>query len=102
MLRMHVAPQAGIDRRRDRTAGRSPGGGGRESGRARPESLDAGGIDGRASGIVAATAPSPHGSLLTLVTAVAVAHCIVDGTLSSWLEPFLPSRFEGVPSSPAA
>ena len=51
---------------------------------------------------MAATAPSPHGSLLTLVTAVAVAHCIVDGTLSSWLEPFLPSRFEGVPSSPAA
>jgi len=55
-----------------------------------------------APGIVAATGHYRHGILLTPVTATEVARYILEGTLSSWLEPFLPSRFDEDPSSRAA
>ncbi len=48
-----------------------------------------------APGIVMATGHYRHGILLTPVTAEEIARCILDDTVSPWLEPFLPTRFDG-------
>jgi glycine oxidase len=47
-----------------------------------------------APGVVAATGHFRHGILLTPVTAQEVARYVLDGEVSEWIEPFLPSRFE--------
>jgi len=47
-----------------------------------------------APGIVAATGHFRHGILLTPVTAQEVARYVLEGTVSEWIEPFLPTRFD--------
>jgi glycine oxidase len=47
-----------------------------------------------APGIVVATGHFRHGILLTPVTAQEVARYVLDGTVSEWIEPFLPTRFD--------
>jgi glycine oxidase len=45
-------------------------------------------------GIVAATGHYRHGVLLTPVTAQEVARYVIDGTVSDWMDPFRPTRFD--------
>lgn len=69
----------------------------------RPGSRDNAPILGpaRAPGLIYATGHYRHGILLTPITAQEVAHLVLTGTVSKWLEPFLPSRFADVsPASP--
>jgi glycine oxidase len=66
----------------------------------RPASRDNAPLLGPASdpGVVVATGHYRHGILLTPVTAQEVARYLLDGTVSKWMEPFLPSRFDRVPA----
>jgi glycine oxidase len=67
----------------------------------RPASRDHAPLLGPAApGVVAATGHYRHGILLTPVTAQEVARYVIDGDVSEWIEPFLPSRFESTPVSP--
>jgi glycine oxidase len=51
-------------------------------------------------GVLYATGHYRHGILLTPVTAQEIANLVHTGTISEWLEPFLPSRFtDTVPTS---
>jgi glycine oxidase len=53
-----------------------------------------------APGVLYATGHHRHGILLTPVTAQEIANLVHTGTISEWLEPFLPSRFtDTVPTS---
>ena len=49
-----------------------------------------------APGIVAATGHYRHGILLTPVTAEEIARYVMTGTVSDWIEPFQPARFDAV------
>lgn len=53
-----------------------------------------------APGVLYATGHYRHGILLTPVTAQEIAKLIRTGTVSEWLEPFLPTRFAN--ATPAA
>lgn len=61
----------------------------------RPGSRDNAPILGPAGvpGTIYATGHYRHGILLTPVTAQEIAHLVQTGTVSEWLEPFLPARF---------
>jgi glycine oxidase len=61
----------------------------------RPASRDNAPILGPSSapGVVMAAGHYRHGILLTPVTAEELARTILDGSVSRWLEPFLPDRF---------
>jgi|APHM01.1.fsa_nt_gi glycine oxidase (EC 1.4.3.19) len=54
-----------------------------------------------APGVVAATGHYRHGILLTPVTAQEIARYVRTGTLSDWIEPFQPARFDTVSSDVA-
>ena len=63
----------------------------------RPASRDNAPVLGPAApGVVAATGHYRHGVLLTPITAQEVARYIRTGTLSDWIEPFQPARFDTV------
>jgi len=49
-------------------------------------------------GVVAATGHYRHGILLTPMTAQKTARYVRTGTLSDWIEPFQPARFDTVSS----
>jgi glycine oxidase len=53
-----------------------------------------------APGVTYATGHYRHGILLTPVTAQEIATYVQTGTVSEWMEPFLPSRFADAPLSP--
>lgn len=63
----------------------------------RPASRDNAPVLGPAvPGVVAATGHYRHGILLTPVTAQEIARYVRTGTLSDWIEPFQPARFDTV------
>jgi glycine oxidase ThiO len=63
----------------------------------RPASRDNAPVLGPAApGVVAATGHYRHGILLTPVTAQEIARYVRTGTLSDWIEPFQPARFDTV------
>ncbi len=65
----------------------------------RPASRDNAPVLGPAApGVVAATGHYRHGVLLTPVTAQEIARYVQTGTLSDWVEPFQPARFDTVSS----
>jgi len=65
----------------------------------RPASRDNAPVLGPAApGVVAATGHYRHGVLLTPVTAQEIARYVRTGTLSDWIEPFHPGRFDTISS----
>jgi glycine oxidase len=63
----------------------------------RPASRDNAPVLGPAApGVVAATGHYRHGILLTPITAQEMARYVLTGTLSDWIDPFRPDRFDTI------